>query len=62
MKREEILITAGEICAFFGVCEETIRRWREKHGLPVRRVGNRLVASKKALEKWAEENTETNDQ
>ena len=54
-KDREILVTWGEICEFLGVSEDCAKNWRDNYDMPVKRIGNRMVATKRSLIMWVEQ-------
>jgi len=53
MKDESMLFTE-DIAKIFHVSANTIRRkrWREKSGIPLHKVGKQLCGSRSEIEKW----------
>ena len=49
----EWLIGLRAIAAFMGVSERTVRRWRDRHGMPVGNVpSGHVIASKQSIRDW----------
>ena len=50
----EELLFVEDIAKLFNVSEDTIRRkkWRQKNGIPLHRVGKRLCGLKEEIEEW----------
>lgn len=48
------IVTWAEVAAVLGVSERTARRWSERHGLPVQRVGGLVAIKRGALRLWLE--------
>ena len=48
------LLFVGDISKIFHISRNTIRRkrWREKSGIPLHKVGKQLCGSKKEIEQW----------
>jgi len=51
---ESDLLFIEDIARLFRVSKNTIRRrkWREKSGIPLRKVGKRLCGSRAEIESW----------
>lgn len=56
MTENEILFVE-DIARLFHISANTIRRkkWREKTGIPLRKVGKRLCGAKTEIDKWFKE-------
>lgn len=51
---EQDMLFVRDISKMFHISENTIRRkkWREKTGIPLRKVGKQLCGVKSEIEKW----------
>lgn len=52
---KEKYITEKELTEMFGVCMETVRRWRKRDGLPYTKVGKKIFINFEDFTKWFEE-------
>jgi len=51
---EESMLFTEDIAKIFHISKNTIRRrrWREKTGIPLHKVGKQLCGSRPEIEKW----------
>lgn len=54
MPNENVILFAEDVAKIFGISVNTLRRkkWREKVGIPLRKVGKRLCGLKSEIENW----------
>ena len=54
---EDKILFVDDIARLFRISPNTIRRkkWREKAGIPLRKVGKRLSGTKSEIAKWFKE-------
>lgn len=47
-------LTTTEVAEYLGVSTQTVRRWKEEHGLPLKKWSHRTwKVEKNELEEWA---------
>ena len=54
-KREKLVLNLTEAAEAMGVSRPTMRLLSRVEGFPVLRIGNRVLFSKKGLERWISE-------
>ena len=52
MRKRPILTGWKEIAEFLGVHIETAQRWAKEEGLPITKIGGKVLSSKNAIEIW----------
>lgn len=54
MERMVDLLFVDEVSKMFRISKTTLRRrkWREHNGIPIRKVGKKLCASRDEIERW----------
>jgi hypothetical protein len=51
---EDNILFVGDVAKLFRISPNTIRRrkWRERSGIPLRKVGKQLCGSRSDIERW----------
>ena len=50
--QRHMLAGLGEIADYLGVSENSVRRYKKRYALPVRKVGGRWCAEREELDRW----------